>query len=247
MMYDEDPELQFISPLLVYHNLFMREKANSLMTLGFNIAPIPGLTLYGEYALDQLQTGLEQALYGSGVTATPNADGHMLGLKASYPLGPGYVRGFFEYVYTSPWMYLRSPAELSFYWLHRETTDVLKARVDVIKPLGYKYGPDTLAFAAEVEYLMPGVFSAALTFDYVINGANTIETVYTEGVAAAQMTTPTGIPENRLILGLRGDYEIFSFLRAQIDLAYVDIYNYAHVSGAAISDFQSALSLIFKL
>ncbi len=247
ILYDTDAQLQFVNPLLLYHNLFIRENANSLLAVGFSLVPLPGITLYGEYALDQLQTGLEQELYGAAVTATPNADGHMLGVKASYPLGPGYLSGFFEYIYTSPWLYLRSPSEVSFYWLHRESTDVLKARVNVIKPLGYEYGPDSIAFSAEAGYIVPGVFSASFSADFIMNGENTIETVYTEGAEAALMTTPTGIPENRLILSLCGVYEFFPFLSAQMNLAYVDIYNYEHVSGAAASDFQSALSLIFKI
>jgi hypothetical protein len=248
VLYGEDPELQFINPLLIYHNLFIKQNANSIASAGFRLTPIPGISLYGELAVDQLQTGLEQALYGSGVTATPNADAHMLGLKGALPLGPGYLGGFFEYIYTSPWMYLRDgPSEVSYYWQHRELSDVLKAIVFVTKPLGFKYGPDTIAFAVSAGYTVPGVFSAALTADYVIKGENTIETAYTDGIAAAEMTTPTGTPENKLVIGLSGTYKLFSFLSAQADLAWIYIDNYEHVTSSSVIDFQSALSLIFSL
>ena len=78
--------------------------------------------------MDQFQTAQELELYQNAAGAIPNADGHMLGIKASLPLGPGYISGYFEYIYTSPWMYLRDPREVSFYWIHRETTEVLKTR-----------------------------------------------------------------------------------------------------------------------
>jgi len=247
LMYGEDPELQFISPLLIYHNFFTWETSNSLMTLGLNFVPITGVCIYGEYALDQLQTGLELELNGAGVNSTPNADGHLLGVKASIPVGQGYINGFFEYIYTSPWMYLRSPEEVSFYWKHREMTNILETRANVIKPLGYEYGPDTIAFAGEVGYFLPGIFSAAFTVDYIIKGENNIETEYLTGAVAAQMISPTGTPQNKLVLSLNGSYQIFSFLTAQLDLAWLYINNYQHISSASVYDFQSAASLVFKI
>ena len=247
ILYVPNPEIQFVNPLTIYHNLFIRENANSMMTLGFDLIPIPGVNLYGEYALDQLQTTLEQDLYGEGVTATPNADGHMFGVKAVLPIGPGYLSGNFEYVYTSPWLYIREVEQLSFIWSHRETTDVLKARVFVKKPLGYLYGPDTIVFSGNIEYSLPGTFSAGLGIDYIMKGENTIETGYRETEEAALMKTPSGTAENILIFDIAGEYHFFPFFSVRANVCFLNISNWNHQLGASFFDFQNALSLIFKI
>ncbi len=262
LIYGESAELQYLSPLIVYHNLIRNNRLdeilyaedgtkivsptviNIFMSLGFNIVPVKGLSIYGEYLLDEIQTSVEQAVYGTGITKTPNTDAHMLGIKGSLPVGPGYINTFFEYVYVSPWCYLLSPKGGSMVWSHRDSNNVLKARTQILKPIGYKYGPDTLSFGGGVSYLVPGLFTASFSVDYILNGENTIESPYVESVEAAQMKTPSGIPEKRLILSLSGSYDIFSFLKTRIDLSYLDINNYKHVNMSRFIDFQTAFSII---
>ncbi|MDC7226178.1 MAG: hypothetical protein PQJ61_05395 [Spirochaetales bacterium] len=264
LFYGEDTELQFISPLIVYHNLFRNHSlyeiiydtdgtenditqptiANICMTVGFELAPLPGFSLYGEYLLDEIQTGVEASEYGEGVMSTPDSNAHMLGIKGSYPLGPGYFSGFFEYIYTSPWCYLVGIEEADMAWTHRELSDVTNSRENVIKAIGLEYGPDTIVFAAEAGYIMPSVFEAALTADYVLKGENYITTEYDDDNT---VTTPTGTPEHILVIGLSGSYEIFSFLSAALDLAWVRIGNYEHVQDDVFMDFQAAASIVFNI
>ena len=251
LFYGESTELQFINPLIVYHNLFRNHfndgtGANICMSVGFNVVPYRGITLYGEYMLDEVQSGLELAEY-PGATATPNSDAHMLGAKASWPIGPGYITGFFEYIYTSPWCYLLDPAGGSMVWTHLETTDVLNARINVVKPLGYEYGPDAIAFSGSIGYILPGVFDAALSADYILKGENDINTEYIETAEAAALATPTGTPMKTLIIGLSAYYDLFSFMSAGLNLDYVDIRDYKNVPGAVFTDFQTAISIIFNL
>ena len=249
----EESQLQFFNPLTVYHNLFEHSfagdeaGANIYMTVGFNLVPLRGISLYGEYLLDELQTFIELAEYGDAVNSIPNAEAWMLGTKGVLPLGPGYLSGFFEWIKTSPWCYLLDPEGGTIAWTHRETTDVLNAREQVIKPLGYEYGPDTMAFEGAASYTIPGVLNSKLSASYIIKGEHTIVTEWTTADNAALLTTPTGIPEYRLVIGLSGSYEIFSFLNAAVDLAWVNISNYGHVEGSVFSDFQSAVSLSFDV
>ena len=252
LFYGESTELQFINPLIVYHNLFRNNfndgtGANICMTLGFNVVPYKGITLYGEYLLDEIQTWLEYAEYDAAAAATPNADAHMLGVKASWPLGPGYIKGFFEYVYTSPWCYLLDPAGGAMVWTHLETTDVLNTQADVKLPIGYKYGPDIIAFSGSVGYIWPAVFNAELSADYILKGENDLDTAYQATVAAALLTTPVGTPMKTLVIGLSAYYDIFSFMSAGLNLDYVDIRNYEHQQDLVFSDFQAAVSIIFFL
>ena len=257
LYYGEESQLQFFNPLTVYHNLFEhafiadadgdRAGANIYMTLGFNLAPLPGLSLYGEFLLDEFQTFIEQAEYGDVVNSTPNATAFMLGTKGALPLGPGYLNGFFEWVQTSPWCYLLDPVGGKIAWTHRETTDVLNARAQVIKPIGYEYGPDAMAFEGALAYDIPGVFDAELSASYIIKGEHSIETAWTTADNAALLKTPTGVAENRLVIGLTGTYEVFTFLHTGIDLAWVNIKNYEHIEGSAFNDFQTAVSVIFEV
>ncbi len=247
ILYGQNPEIQFVNPLLIYHNLFIRENANSLLTLGFDLNPVSGIKFYGEYALDQFQTALEQDLYGAGVTATPNAYGYMLGVNAAVSGGEGYLSGNLEYVYTSPWLYIRENEQISFIWSQRETTDVLKARVFVKKPLGYLYGPDTIAFSGNIKYSLPGTFSAGLGIDYIIKGENSLETEYQETKEAALLKTPSGTAENTLIFDISGEYQFFTFFSVRANICFLNISNWNHQSGTSFFDFQNVLSFIFRI
>ncbi len=248
----EEAELQYISPLIVFHNIYRHNEINEsisniAMTTGFNLVPISGLEIYGEFLLDEFQTWIEQAEYGEGVASTPNAIAYMAGARGAVPIGPGYLNGFLEYIYTSPWCYLLEPAGGSFAWTHTETTDVLNKRAWVIKPLGYEYGPDTMAFAGSIGYSVPAVFDVKLTLNYVLKGENYITTTWTDAAGAAALTTPSGIPEKRFIAGLSGNYKVFSFFTVASDLAFITIHNYGHTEGNVFSDFQTAFSAIFRL
>ncbi len=253
LFYGESTELQFINPLIVYHNLFRNHPitdedgnisvANICMTAGFSIVPLSGIEFYGEYLLDEISTGLEQAEYGSEVNVTPNADAHLLGIDFSLPVGPGYISAYFEYLYTSPWCYLLEIPEAGMVWSHRESSDILNKRVNIYKPIGYKYGPDTIAFSSEAGYTIPGMIKAALTADYILKGGNTIATEYEETAEAAGLKTPTGIPEYKLVIGLYGTYEIFPFLCASVNLAYININNFNHEPESVFNDFQAVISV----
>ena len=116
-----------------------------------------------------------------------------------------------------------------------------------MKPLGYEYGPDSMAFVFNAAYTVPGVFNAGLKAEYIINGENTINTAFALGADAVKLKTPTGTPEGRLILGLYGNYEVLSFLSLNASLAYIKIANYNHTENTDFNDFQSAFGIVFKL
>ena len=40
-----DSQIQYLNPLMVYHNLFMTQNANSIMSLGFNLVPLRAMSL----------------------------------------------------------------------------------------------------------------------------------------------------------------------------------------------------------
>jgi hypothetical protein len=58
------PDLRVFNPIIVYHNFYLKEWANSLMTVELDWVPVPGVYLYGQYAQDQLSTIFEKETYG---------------------------------------------------------------------------------------------------------------------------------------------------------------------------------------
>lgn len=240
-----DPEMQFVNPFLIYHNLFIKKYSNSIASAGFNVILLPGLGFYGEYVMDQLQTAQEKDLY-PGADATPNADGFLSGIKASTSIGQGFLSGNIEYVYTSPWLYIRE-GDMTFFWSHRELTDVLKSIVTIKKPLGYLYGPDAMVLSCKAEYNLPGTYKIGFGVDYILKGENTIDTVFEETGTAAMMKTPHGIAEKSLVVNVNGIWHVFPFLSLGTDLSVVNIMNYNHVVDAGFFDLQSVVSIIFKL
>ena len=249
LYYGEAPELQFISPLIIYHNLIRNSPidetvVNICMTTGFDYVPIKGLSFYGEYLLDEISTFLEQAEY-SNASSVPNANAFLLGVKASYPVGIGYLSGFFEYTYTSPWCYLLDPEGGAMIWTHRDSNDVTNSRKNVKKYLGYEYGPDTMVWAGEAAYNMIGVFKAGLSLDYILKGENGYNSEYAQTVENSQMKTPTGTPEHRIIFGIFGTYKPFDFMSIKIDSAFLSINNFEHIETKTFFDFQNAISVVF--
>ncbi len=239
-----DPEIQFVNPLIIYHNLFMEKYSNSLASAGFSYTPVSGLKLYGEMAIDQVQTYQEQDLYGESVTATPNADGFLTGIQGISPAGEGYLSGQIEYVYTSPWLYIRE-GDMSFIWSHRELTDVLKSIATTRKPIGYLYGPDSIVVSASAGYEIPGTFSISGGIDYILKGENTITTQFRETPEAAAMTTPSGIAEKKTIFRLEGKYTLLPSLTIGFSSCIVHIKDYNHIKDNFFFDFQNAAFLTF--
>ncbi|MFA7109740.1 MAG: hypothetical protein WC162_11415 [Sphaerochaetaceae bacterium] len=75
MMYQNDVlNLRYLNPLMIYHQYFIADKSNSLLTLEFQFNPIKNFTFYGQFCMDEMQ------ILGESSTI-PNAMGYQVGLE----------------------------------------------------------------------------------------------------------------------------------------------------------------------
>ncbi|GAB4221647.1 MAG: hypothetical protein Kow009_12300 [Spirochaetales bacterium] len=148
------PDLRVFNPLVLYHNFYIKEWANSLMSLELDWVPFRGVYLYGQYAQDQLSTLFEKDTYGKD--EEPNAMGYLVGFElqravgrgslarsrsrkegamaaGTQPVGPqegpsgrAWLRGGYEFVKTDPWLYIRETPYVSFVSTRRVHSEARK-------------------------------------------------------------------------------------------------------------------------
>ncbi len=158
-------DLRVLNPFMIYHNYYVLENANSLITLELDYTPISSLNLYTQIALDELAIGDES----NDPPVHPNAMAFMLGSTYSRPYRKGVFHLSLEGVYTDPYLYLRSKGgssgqdpnkpedTLNFIGSIRRWYDN-----DLIydqEYLGYRYGGDAVVGNLEVGYKEYGSFS----------------------------------------------------------------------------------------
>jgi hypothetical protein len=231
---DEEP-LQDMNFMMVFHN-WLSERANSLMSLEFQANPWRYVTLYGQGAMDEFTTQYEADRGGGG---GPPIFGGLLGAEGSYPLGPGYLSGSLEYAVTSPWLYNRS-APPYYYNVRRYWSLGTDEYEYVVKPLGYRYGPDALVFYGEVRYDVPAGPSYALDVRYIMKGEKEIGSVWDPAPGDA---APSGVAERSLVIHAGADYPILSWLAASADVYFDFTRDRDHIPGAFRNDFELALGL----
>ncbi|HKM06614.1 MAG TPA: hypothetical protein VJ869_06450 [Sphaerochaeta sp.] len=157
-------DLRILNPFMIYHNYYVLQHANSLITLELDYTPIPSLNFYTQIALDELAVGGER--YTDNIH--PNAMAFMLGASYSQPYKKGILHLGLEGVYTDPYMYLRGMGgngaqiegnmadTLNFIGAIRRWYGNLIYDQEYI---GYRYGGDAVVGALEVGYKEYGSFS----------------------------------------------------------------------------------------
>ena len=102
MMYqDYLTDFRFINPMMIYHQYFMADKSNSLLTAETQIALFRGLSVYGQFAMDDVRF-LDES------TSIPNALGWQIGLEYAWFDQTGSYLVWAEHVHTDPYLYLRN-------------------------------------------------------------------------------------------------------------------------------------------
>nr|WP_319776248.1 hypothetical protein [uncultured Sphaerochaeta sp.] len=97
--------LQYVDPTYIYHNLFHVKQVNSIASLEADITPLPGFTLHGQFAMDQLQLSSEGA-------STANALAYLVSGSYSWGVQKGYFTFGLEAASTDPAMYRRQSCGL---------------------------------------------------------------------------------------------------------------------------------------
>jgi hypothetical protein len=239
------PDLVYLNPLMVYHDLFRWGHASSIVGLEVNFNPWRYGEVYGQAAFNQIQSAYEIIRYGAKAANTPDASSYIGGVRSSIPLGPGYLDVGGEAAYVGPWMYLRENELISYQWWRWMNSNVPGSTQWVSSSLGYWTGPDSVTIGAWAGYGLPGVFSVRVDYRHSMKGGQDFTTPYAEDAAAAALQAPSGTPELTDVVRVRGSWEALAFLRLGADVSWLAVDHASHVEGARFNDFQAVVSATF--
>lgn len=201
-------DLRYLNPAMVFHSYAgwrddygntTDSSVGSLMGLGAEAVPLPGLRLYGQFLMNQFQTAYENSKFPDA-KSIPNALGGLAGAEAIRPFRSGYLRLTLEGTYSNPWMYILDNRAISYYASRKELVAPSGYTAERINTwLGSPYGPDTVSVNAAVSYEMPARFKTAFSYRFILRGDNgddffnsTATETYQNASDAAGQTTPSG-------------------------------------------------------
>jgi hypothetical protein len=230
-------ETRYLNPFMIYHGWMNNDLYGNInINLELELNPYKWVSIYGQWCGDQIQAGYEKKKFPS-VSDLPTAYGYILGTDFRYPLGKGYLSANFEWVLTDPWLYLIE-GQPDYIIRRRVRSNFLPGTALVKKPMGYETGPDSMVYSFAAGYQVYGGYRLQTGLTYIQQGENTIETPFETGPAAIALSTPTGIPEHKLVWHLQGELELWKYFTLGTHLYFVQIWNYNHDTAAQTSDLQ---------
>lgn len=266
-------DLAVINPSMIYHSYYIRNMANSLLSVELDYTPINHLNIYGQFVVDEFAMPGEN-WPGSTSSAFPNGFGYMLGVKGNYPLQTGILTGSLEFVKTDPYLYLRYSDEdqLNQYGLNyigavRSYSDAqgVSYKEDA---LGYKYGNDAMAINLNVGYKQYGKWEVEGNALFLWDGTYDIWTIWSrvsngeDTTKPVNPTSPTKETEDMVgnykdpnakhrdsvsfmtNLTLKGSYSILDYLKVYGQLDFYNIQNPGNKADAnAINDVQFTIGV----
>lgn len=204
------PDPVYVNPLVPYYLSQHNERSddNVLWSLDFLVRPRPGLDLYGEFLVDDLQyerTTGHPDKYGATLGGT--AYTALLGLDAEVTA---------EYSHVRKWVYTHHLTQ------HRHEQDG--------RPLGFDLGPDADRLTVEVMTHPSPPWSVGLSYSRARKGEGTITEPFEEG-ENPEPAFPSGVVESTDRVALECAYENLTGLRASLSVADVIVRHRGHGPG----------------
>jgi hypothetical protein len=263
-------ELRFLNPLTIFHSYeayktytdYNEDLGNdpSDPTGGSRIGsyfgakiewqPVNFLRLYGLFAMDQLQMGVEKSNWEDDLT--PDALAFQAGAEVSLPVAGGYWEFGIEGVYTYPYMYVLWDKHWSFY---KEAPEI--ERLTVRYWTGSPFGPDSIAGALWTGFHAIK-WSAVFTFGVTAQGERSgldifdhdnIQSgdTYRPTHEVYEVTTPpTGIPVYTYTASILGKWRLLDWLDLSVQPGYRHVVNIGHQSPKNAGSFEIAFSARFR-
>ncbi|MBC8552465.1 MAG: hypothetical protein H8D23_22785 [Candidatus Brocadiales bacterium] len=212
MMYQgETYDFRYFSPFVILHNYYMKENANSILSLEIDYTLLRSLLIHGQFVIDDLSIGNERT---SGDKTQPNAWGALGGLHYVKTVNSGILQIILEGVYTTPYLYLRNSRVYDFFYLENDPNDedrdqnaqpidfvvgypqYTQSVGNVVKEefLGYEYGGDAIVLNFVSAYTKPDAWEIHCSLFWMLHGTFDADTPYELGDAAVSMQTPTVSP-----------------------------------------------------
>ena len=135
----ENFDLLYLNPAFIYHNLNNRSMFNALAYVDLNVAVLPGLEVYGQYALDQARAPHEGE-------SQSDSSGFVAGLRYTNALGNGVLSSGAEFAFTTPLLYRRDIVDfvrVNRYWSHSNDS-FGGGHVPFFDYIGFPYGGDCM-------------------------------------------------------------------------------------------------------
>lgn len=203
VMYQHDfYDIRFFNPAYILHNLNNRSMFNALAYAEADIQLFPGISVYGQFALDQARAPLEDG-------SQPNTFGYIGGLEYTLAEGPGILSGYTEFAKTDPYLYYRD--EVDFKVMRRQFI-IGGSITSYTDFLGYKYGGDALVLESALTYRIPEQGSLQGELFLMRHGEVTIQTEPQSGQPRypnADQKTPSGDTVfDRMRVSFAGEYEV---------------------------------------
>ncbi len=254
-------DLRYLNPAMIYHNYAgWRDRAaygtvnTSPVGTQFGASvewvPIPGVKVYGQYAMNQFQTTYELSEYSSTASYIPNSLGGLLGAEWILPDGTGFWVVSAEGSYANPWLYVLENGAISYVWARRELVAPNGHTSEWIYGwTGNPYGPDTVSGVLDVRYDIPLSRRLGLSYRIVVQGSNgtafldnlrekTGTEWYPDTLSQATIRTPSGKTAVQHALRLSGAATLSERLEAEADLSYYKI-----LGGADLGNLRGSLAL----
>jgi hypothetical protein len=269
-------DLRILNPAMIFHDLYIRSNANSLLGLEIDYTPVQGLNFYGQAVVDEFSLPGE-TVPSETESNYPMALGYLAGAKTVFPVGDLAGYASLEFAYTDPFLYLRYQTEsgataddsdgysLNYVGVIREFT-VYGTMYYNAEFIGYKYGGDAIVINLNGGVKQYGKWNVEANAFYMWHGTFDIYTAWSQiggdsGVPY-DISTPTDehYTENyadddvsdrdsvsrTLVLGVNGSYEISRYLTAFGQIDYIHVANYENVSGVNEQDVQLTLGITYS-
>lgn len=179
-------DLRVLNPMMIFHNLYMKQYANSLLNIDLDWTIVPGVNWYTSLVVDDIALPFIENNADVPGSASPNSIGVLTGLNLAFPQKKGFWAGNVEFAYTDPYLYLRdlgvAKAEegqrdyrygLSFITGIREYASEDTSRYDLAW-IGYKHGGDAIVTSADVQWSSYDGWGAGGRVFYMAHGVNDI-------------------------------------------------------------------------
>ncbi len=240
-------DLYFFNPSFIYHNLNNRGMFNALAYVDLNVLVLPGLEVYGQFALDQARAPHEDASQSSSY-------GLVAGLSYSHGFDDGSLTVYGEYTKTSPLLYRRDGID----FIRSSRYVAMEApvyHIPFFDYIGFPYGGDVRMLEIRATYSSINNWKVSAFGRIVQKGeVNIFYSHNVDGKNNGDANLPGDTPygnkvKNFAVVGIEGSANLdglFSWPKVSFDgeLDWIGRYNYIKSTkekSPAETDFQLTL------
>ena len=241
-------ELRFLNPMMVFHQLipwvdYARwgnrdtgkdgHMAGPFFSVEANWNIVNSLSVYGQFVMTQyeLPGELEGVEYPS-----PDGLGFLFGIQYGHSFDTWASVFFFEFVHTSPFLYMHPSPFASF----------IHMRILLFDPPHYAFvgfPRDRMVFTLGARFFRDDALSVSGVLSLLFNGERDIAYDWRPGRPARDERTPTGVAERQVVGTVSAGWRPLPFLALSGSLTGIHSRNNRHVSGANETGLQAAFSV----